>query len=418
MRSTVSIVRCPEYEARALDLAVAEAVELSGGFEARGAAVLLKPNLLNANGPERGVTVHPAIVAAAVRWLKGAGASRVLVGDSPGWQTQELVGRKTGIKDAVLQSGGEWADFSTEAEFELPEGRLARRFRLASPLAEADLLVSLPKLKTHQLMYYTGAVKNLFGLVPGLQKSAFHLRFPGRGEFAGMLSDLALASAPDFSLMDAVVAMEGPGPNNGRPRSLGLVLASRDPLALDWTAAGLIGYEPGAVPYLADLMGRMAAREGDAPPSASARAREGAPEAASEGAPGGAPGGSRRRAFPSWAAAPGEIVLAGLPFEEAKPEAFELIPLLKENDFLSKKLPPWLHRLVKGAMVPRPRFDHAKCVRCSGCVRICPAKALVLAPSARDPRGRIEIDYERCIRCYCCHEICPEDAIDLVRRWL
>ncbi len=422
MRSTVSIVPCPEYEAKALDRAVAEAVELAGGFEARGAVVLLKPNLLNANGPERGVTVHPAIVAAAVRWLKVAGASRVLVGDSPGWQTQELVGRKTGVKDAVLQSGGEWADFSTEAEFELPEGRLARRFRLAAPLAEADLLVSLPKLKTHQLMYYTGAVKNLFGLVPGLQKSAFHLRFPGRGEFAGMLSDLALASAPDFSLMDAIVAMEGPGPNNGRPRSLGLVLASRDPLALDWTAAGLIGYEPGTVPYLADLMGRMAAKAGDAARPERGPAPESAREPAEDGARNGgrdeAPEASRRRAFPSWAASPAEIVLAGLPLAEAKPEGFDLVPLLKENDFLSKKLPPWLHRLVKGAMVPRPRFDHGKCVRCSGCVRICPAKALVLAPSARDPRGRIEIDYERCIRCYCCHEICPEDAIDLVRRWL
>ncbi|MBL8966693.1 MAG: DUF362 domain-containing protein, partial [Spirochaetaceae bacterium] len=328
-------------------------------------------------------------------------------GDSPGWQPQDLVGRLTGAREAAETAGAEWVDFSEGVEFEAPAGRIAKRFRFAKSLAETDLLVSLPKLKTHQLMYYTGAIKNLFGLVPGLEKSAFHLRFPGRAEFATMLADLVLAARPDFSLMDAVVAMEGPGPNNGRPRRLGLVMASRDPLALDWSAAGLIGYEPRQIAYLAELMDRLAAARaapGGEPRQAGTRAAAGEGTAFRRGA-----------GLPEWAASPADIAVAGVAVAEAKPDSFELVPVLGKNDFLAEKLPPWLHRLVKGFMVPRPRFIDAKCVACAGCVRICPAKALELAPG-RAGKRRVKLDHEACIRCYCCHEICPEDAIALVRR--
>jgi uncharacterized protein (DUF362 family)/Pyruvate/2-oxoacid:ferredoxin oxidoreductase delta subunit len=403
MKSSVSIVRCASYEAALLERALNEAAEKAGGLEVRGASVLVKPNLLNANGYERAVTTHPALVAATVRWLKRGGAARVLVGDSPGWQAQDFVGKKSGIREAAEESGAEWADFSQGREVDNPEGRLVKSFSLAAPLSEVDLLVSLPKLKTHELMYYSGAIKNLFGLVPGLEKSAFHLRFPRREDFAAMLADLALAAAPDFSIMDAVVAMEGPGPNNGRPKSLGLLLASKDPLAMDWAAAGLIGYEPEKVPYLAELMAR---------------------------APGGLRGdeGETRA---RWISSAEDISIAGLSLAEARPASFELIPLVKETDFFRKRLPPWLHRFVKDFLVPRPVFDHGKCVRCGGCVNICPAKALSLkahggpggdnrggASHGGSSRPRIEIDYRACLRCYCCHEVCPENAIRLVKRIL
>lgn len=391
MKSSVSIVRCESYEASLVERSLDEAVERAGGFEVRGASVLVKPNLVNANGYERAVTTHPALLAATVRWLKRQGAARVLVGDSPGWQSEDFVGRKSGIREAAEENGAEWADFSQGRDFPCPEGRLMKSFNLAAPLAEADLLVSLPKLKTHELMYYSGALKNLFGLVPGLEKSAFHLRFPRREDFAVMLADLALAAEPDFAIMDSVVAMEGPGPNNGSPKALGLLLASKDPLALDWVASGLIGYEPEKIAYLADLMGRKA------------------------GGLSGAEGEARAR----WVSSPEEIEFAGLPLEEARPGSFELVSRLHANDFFAKRLPPWAHGLVKNLLVPRPVFDHAKCARCGGCVSICPAKALRLAPakgSGGGSRPRIEIDYRACLRCYCCHEVCPEDAIRLLRR--
>ena len=363
-----------------LEGALAEAIEKAGGLEVRGASVLVKPNLLNANGPERAVSSQPEIVAAMVRWLRAAGASRVLVGDSPAFQSQDLVGRKSRVREAAESAGGIWADCSTGIEVENPEGSLVKRFTLASPFAEADLLVDLPRLKTHQLMYFSGAIKNLFGLVPGLQKSAFHLRFPGRPEFASMLADLCLASAPDFSLMDGIVAMEGPGPNNGRPKKLDLLLASKDPLALDITACRVVGYEPLSIPYISELIAR---------------------------------GSSSGPVRSSWIHSLADIETAGLPLDEAKVADFDRVPLLKDTDIFKGRLPGFVHRLVKNLSVPRPAFDHRKCVRCGACIRICPAKALGYSTEATP---RVVIDYEACLRCYCCHEVCPEDAIRLVRR--
>ncbi len=375
MKSIVAIARCPGYGPAELDRALAEAEELAPLPELRGASVLVKPNILISADPDRAVTTHPEFLRAFVRLLKSRGASRVVAGDSPGWQPQDLAGRCTGLKEAAESEGAEWADFSREAERECPSGKRVRRFTFAAALDEADLLVSLPKLKTHGLVRYTGAIKNLFGLVPGLGKSAFHLRFPDPADFGSMLVDLALAARPAYSMMDAVVAMEGHGPNNGKPRRLDLVLGSRDPLALDWSAAGLIGYDPAEVGYLAE-----AAARGVSDPD-----------------------------FP-WISGPGDIELRGARIEEVRPASFELVRGPHPGtDIFAGRMPAFLHRMVKNLGAPRPYFDQRACRRCGACVRICPPRALRI-------EGRIEIDRDKCIRCYCCDEVCPHNAIRLRRR--
>lgn len=375
MKSVVAIVRCPSYEPALLDRALARATELAPLPEVRGASVLVKPNILNAASPEQAVTTHPEFVRAFIRLLKSRGASRVAVGDSPSWQPQEVAGRKTGIREAVESEGAVWTDFSAAAEYECPEGRRVKRFTLARALGEADILVSLPKLKTHRLVRYTGAIKNLFGLVPALGKSAFHLRFPEIDDFGAMLVDLALAAKPAYALMDAVLAMEGHGPNNGTPKELGLVLASRDPLALDWTAAGLIGYDPTTIGYLAD--------------------------AASRGA---------------WAGGAADIETVGEPPASARPASFDLVRRSATGtDIFASRLPPLIHAVVKNLSVPRPFFDRRACVRCGACVRICPPRALRIAEGAGGER-HVEIDRSTCIRCYCCDEVCAANAIRLRRR--
>jgi ferredoxin len=225
-------------------------------------------------------------------------------------------------------------------------------------------------------MRYTGAIKNLFGLVPGLSKSAYHLRFPDTADLGSAFVDLALVAAPAFSLMDAVVAMEGEGPMSGKPKQTGLLVASTDPLALDWIAASVIGYDPAELPYLAD--------------------------AALRGA---------------WISGMQDIDLRGLRLDEARPASFELISSGGPGKSFADGLPRPLYRLARNLTVARPFFDHGKCVRCGGCIKICPPKALAYAPSEGARGGkRVEIDYEKCIRCYCCHEICPEDAIRLRKR--
>jgi Uncharacterized conserved protein len=376
MKAKVSIVRCLSYDRDDLDRAVAEAVELAGLPDVKGASVLLKPNILNISTPEQAVATRGELVASFARLLKAKGASRIVAGESPAWQSADAAAQKSGIAAACEAEGIEWLDFSEAMEVECPGGRRVKRFNLASALKEADILVSLPKLKTHRLMRYTGAIKNLFGLVPGMNKSGFHLRFPAPEDFGAMLVDLAVAAKPAFALMDAVVAMEGEGPSNGRPVQTGLILASADVLALDWTAASLIGYDPAEIPYLVD--------------------------AATRGV---------------WVSGPEEIETLGLDLDEAGPESFELIPLAGEGSFFTEKLPAPVKAGLRNATVARPFFDHSKCIRCGGCVKICPPKALDFEPDAKAKAGkRIRIDYAKCIRCYCCHEICPADAISLKKR--
>jgi uncharacterized protein (DUF362 family)/Pyruvate/2-oxoacid:ferredoxin oxidoreductase delta subunit len=375
-KTPVALIPCPSYDRTALDRAVAEAAELADLPDVSGASVLLKPNILSSAAPDKAIATRGEVLAAFARLLKSKGASRILAGESPGWQAQDAAARKSGILEACESEGVEWLDFSHGIEFECPEGRRVKRFTFTDALKQADILVSLPKLKTHRLLRYTGAMKNLFGLVPGLGKSRFHLRFPDPEDFGAMLVDLALAAKPAFCLMDAIVSMEGEGPANGRPVETGLILASRDPLALDWVAATLIGYDPLALPYLVD--------------------------AASRGA---------------WVSGPEEIEVRGARIEEVRPASFELVPIRSGDKFVTERLPAPIRRLVRNATVARPFFNHRKCIRCGGCVNICPPKALDFAPDARAKGGKsIRIDYEKCIRCYCCHEVCPADAIRLAKR--
>ncbi|MCX7024939.1 MAG: DUF362 domain-containing protein [Spirochaetes bacterium] len=372
MEPRVAITRCPDYEQDLVDAAVRDAIGLSGGFDPRGRTVLLKPNMLRACEPDAAVTTHPAVLRAAIRACRGLGAAVVRVGDSPAFQSGDFVGDKSGLKAAAIAEGAQWVDFSDPVEIEVPSGTVLKRVQVARAVAEADLVVSLPKLKTHGLTFFTGAVKNLFGVVPGLVKAGMHLRFPGRPEFGAALVDIALAARPAWSIMDAVICMEGPGPNHGTPRRVGFILASPDVFALDWAAASMIGYDPEVVPYLADAL--------------------------------------RRGLFD-----PASVRVAGVSLEDARVGDFRLVATTGERDFLHGFLPAKLRPIVRNIASPRPFFSAAKCTACGGCVKICAAQALRLVPGGKAGR-RVSIDRSRCVRCYCCDEICPSGAVRLSRR--
>jgi uncharacterized protein (DUF362 family)/Pyruvate/2-oxoacid:ferredoxin oxidoreductase delta subunit len=372
-RVPVSIARCPSYDLAEVDRALAEAFELAGGLEVSGASVLVKPNMLNAAAPARAITTHPALLSSLVRLLKARGAARIVVGDSAGIPSLESASRKTGLRAAAEEAGASWTELDRPTRVDYPAGKRVRSFEFGAAFAEADLLVSLAKLKTHRLVYFTGAIKNLLGLVPGLGKSAFHLRFPDPVDFGEMLVDLAAAAKPAFSVMDAVLAMEGPGPSAGRPKELGLVMASRDPAALDWSCASLVGYDPWRIPYLADALSRGV-----------------------------------------WVSRPDQIEILGESLESARPRTFALVPRHGETDFFRRWMPGFFHSAFRDILVPRPFFDEAACALCGACVEICPPKALRIE-RAGNGGGRILIDRSACIRCYCCDEVCPRNAIRLRR---
>lgn len=371
MSETVSIVRCADYEKKSVERAVAEAVKEAGGLDVAGKVVLLKPNMLGTTGSSKLAASEPEFLRAAIKTLRAGGASRILVGDSPAVQSGDLVGMLSGLKAAALEEGAEWVAFGDPVEVAVPDGSLVKRFSLAHIVTDVDCVVSLCRLKTHNFMYFTGAVKNLFGAIVGLQKSAFHMRFPGKAQFGTMLADLVLAVKPCYSIMDAIVAMEGPGPLNGTARKLGLVLAARNAFALDWVASTLVGYDPMDIPYL---------------------------RAASRGS--------------AYGFDPKAIEVAGLSLEAARVAGFKLIRIV-HSELLVEKGP--FGRAIRNLAVPRPFFSRERCVLCGACVKICPAAALKIE-AERGGGKYVAIDYSKCLRCYCCHEVCPADAIDLKRR--
>ncbi len=366
----VALVSCRDYSPAALDAAIAQAAE-SGGFpDIRGKKILIKPNVLNASAPEKAVTTHPEFLRAVVRFLRRLGASEIRVGDSPAIHNPIAAAKASGLYAAAEEEGAEWVEFSPGSPRPAPKAAKVKSFVLASALDDCDMVVNLPKLKTHRLTQYTGAVKNLFGLVPGLNKSGYHLRFPDRDAFGTMLVDLALSVGPCFTFMDAVVAMEGEGPGNGKPYPLGFVLGSADMAALDWVAAECIGYDPRKIPYLREAFERNG-REAEA-----AKDLEVGPE------------------------------------KPCKPRAgnFELIPYGNSGSSTIGALHPSLKTLARMFTVDRPIFHPSLCIGCGACVRICPAKAL---QQDKNRGSRIRIDDNACITCFCCHEVCPAAAITI-----
>jgi uncharacterized protein (DUF362 family)/Pyruvate/2-oxoacid:ferredoxin oxidoreductase delta subunit len=376
-RATVAIERCASYDLEAVLSAVKNVVDRLGGVgqfkEKYGRRVLLKPNLLTGAAPEQAVTTHPVVVEAVARLFVENGFD-VFVGDSPAVDSTSAAARKCGVTAAAERAGARMVDFSKTVEVQNPQGKLVQKFTVAKITQEVDFIVTLPKLKTHGQMYYTGAIKNMFGAVSGLQKSQFHLRFPERERFATMIVDLALMLRPRLAIMDAVVAMEGVGPMSGTPKPLGFFAGSLDLLALDCLCAGLIGYSVSDIPILRDALTRG-----------------------------------------EWIASTSDIDVTGCPVADVRPEQFSRVSITKDITFIPRWVPPLLARIIADLMVKKPRFNGNKCVLCARCLQICPANALRIEARSGGTKRHVAIDDERCIRCYCCHEICAPEAIDLRR---
>ncbi len=364
----VALVRCESYDEARVEAAVSEGISLLGGvgaFASSGERILLKPNVLQGDNPLKCVTTHPSVFKAVASAFKKAGA-RLSWGDSPAVGSLSHHGARCGLTAVANELGIGEADFSTCAEVVSDRTRWMRRLPLCKGVLEADGVVNLPKLKTHGLLRYTGALKNMLGCVPGLRKSEFHLKLPDPARFAWLLVDLNMHVRPRLHVMDAVVAMEGKGPRSGAPRPIGALILSRDPVALDMVACRIIGMPESSVPTF------EAAREA----------------------------GLSSGGFES-------IEIAGGRLEDFA------CPDFKADRSAPRPLGggPALV-FLKNRISPRPEVSGPKCVRCGNCVAICPAipKAMSLRGGSDAPPS---VRADKCIRCFCCIEVCPEGAISI-----
>jgi uncharacterized protein (DUF362 family)/Pyruvate/2-oxoacid:ferredoxin oxidoreductase delta subunit len=368
MKTIVALLNCFEYDPEDVLRRIEYLYTAADGPDPQGKKVLVKPNITSDSGPDRPITTHPVVVEAVIKYLQARGAT-VLVGDSPTIDTYKFTGKNSGIRQAVENCGAEWVRFNRSS--------VTRKVghstvKITSVIDDVDLIISLPKLKTHELMMFTGAMKNIFGFVPGFNKAFQHARYPDKSQMAEFFVDLEEAIKPHFHIMDGIVAMEGPGPGSGYPRKANVLLASVNPLALDIIACKIIGYDPEKIP-----INRIALNRGLLLKSID------------------------------------DITISGVEPESITIHDFKRILSGKASgivfNYLQGKI-PFLRRFDR-----RPVFRSSLCINCAKCITICPFKALSFDTESKNT---VLLDDPKCIRCFCCQEVCMERAIEIKRKVL
>ena len=355
----VAITEARSYSRDEIWKAIEEICRCTAFPDVKDKSVLVKPNVLSDSYPDKAITTHPEVVRAVIRLVTERGAARVLVGDSPGMQTGRFYPVNSGIVQVAKETGAVLVDFRTNTRIHDINGL---RIPMTRAIDESDIVISVAKFKTHQLMSATGAVKNMFGLVPGLNKSPLHLRARTPESFAALIISLFEEAHVDYAFIDAVTGMEGSGPTNGQPRHVGLLMGSANAFALDKAEAVIMGYD--TVPICAEAEKRWS------------RITE--------------------ASYPLLS-----------PYDLVIPD-FKRIGEGKKTTMRTLFIPNLLSRIgIQTDGRPYPSFSHDKCRHCLKCVNVCPAKALEMR------HGRIHISRRSCIRCYCCHEMCPFDAIKI-----
>ncbi|MBJ6726645.1 DUF362 domain-containing protein [Geomesophilobacter sediminis] len=360
----VVIEQVASYDRAAVREGIVRLLAPLGGMAAfvrPGERVLIKPNMLSAKPAEAAVTTHPEVLRAVIELVQETGATP-LVGDSPGIGGMQRVAERSGMLAVVEETGAELVPFAESVPV-AGKGTF-RSFELARPYLEADRLINLAKLKTHEMMTMTCCVKNLFGSVVGGEKAAWHLKAGAdKGLFARMLLEIYLLRQPELNIVDGIVAMEGNGPGSGEPRPTGLLFAGTNAVAVDVIAAEVAGI-PRELLYL-----ETAARELDLP-------------------------GARRETISCCGVAP-QLARSGPPFR---------LPHLSDVQF---GLPAFLKDRLRNQLTSRPTAVPGKCTLCGVCVGACPPKAITVEG------GKLSFDYQACIRCLCCRELCPRAALEL-----
>ncbi len=338
-----------------------------------GKRIAVKPNLVISKKPEAGATTHPVFMKCAIEALKmfGAENTRLIVAESSGGPYTTATIKNHYNVCGIDESIGAPLNYSTDAQIVMyPEGETCKRFNVISPIAEADVILNLCKLKTHSLTKISCAQKNYFGVIPGIEKFEMHAAYSDQKDFRGMLLDLSemLSSTKTLiNVCDGILGMEGNGPTGGSPRHFGAVLTSLSPYCLDLAAEKILGFE-GTAPMVT-----LAKEKGLCPETADG------------------------------------LTVVGETLETLRiPDVVP--PDSQRRTFLSE-LPNLFGGKLAGFFSPKPYINLKKCVGCGECVRSCPMHTIELVE--KNGKKQAKINRSKCILCYCCQELCPIVAVDV-----
>jgi uncharacterized protein (DUF362 family)/Pyruvate/2-oxoacid:ferredoxin oxidoreductase delta subunit len=375
MSGSVSIIRCDSYNLTSVEAAIREALSYYGGINAfikPNDKVCLKPNLLSNSKPESAIITHPVIVEIVTKIVCEAGGVPIIV-DSPGagiphtTKALEKVYQTAGY-DRIAEKYQNILNFDTTWSFiPNPSAKLIKRLEVINPVLDCNKIINLPKFKTHTFTVFSGAVKNMFGIVPGFVKPGYHARLQDVSYFSELLLDLISLIKPTLNIMDAVQGIEGDGPGAlGKIRQIGYILASNDAIALDTVMTKIAGADIDSIPLLTAARQRGIIQNSDH-----------------------------------------EIKLHQGKIEEFIISDFELPKTYDPKGFGFK---PYFQKLitplVKNIFSLKPVIKKFKCQGCKNCVDACPTKVIKIV------NQKAKINYSDCIRCYCCIEACPEAAIE------
>ncbi|MBA4390362.1 MAG: FeS-binding protein [Syntrophus sp. (in: bacteria)] len=348
----VAIKTCSNYHVKTIkDILSAGLQDI--GFPIGKAKVLIKPNLLLSKTPEKAVTTHPAIIGALAELLKDHSCT-VYIGDSPGFESTNKVLSYSGIMTVIEQLELNISHFNHNI-IKLSAGLSPyREFLFGDDPENYDVVINVPKLKTHAMMGMTLGVKNTFGFIHAFEKAKWHLRAgQDRLLFASILIDIHNIVKPSLTILDGIIGMDGNGPSSGRPRNLGILGISKNAFILDECVEKLVHLSyPTPITHLAKKHGLLPQYE---------------------------------------------------TIDDDMPEIVDfMMPKTMDTDW---NIPAFAKRFLKNTFIKKPKIDKKTCKGCAICVKVCPSHAL----SLKD--GKPLFDYQHCIRCYCCQEMCPENAI-------
>ena len=374
MKTRVSLVDCSDYDPGRVYDAVRQSLEPLGGMEGfvrPGQRVLLQVNLISPRPPQDAVCTHPSIVRAVCRLVREAGGMPSVGGSSGGsaYRRTRTTLRVSGITEAAQEEGAKVLDYDEVGGQDVPcKGAVLSSVHIAKPVLETDVLITLPKMKTHTVTLLTGAVKNHLGTLPGPRKAEMHRRFPDLEGFGRALLDIYAAAPPHLAIMDAVEGMDGDGPTAGRVRRVGLVASSADGVALDLVMCGVCGIDPRWVSTLS-----------------AARKR-----------------GVGATSFD-------DVEVVGMSLEVARgrtrPFAYPMTYRLLAHSWIPDGARRLAIKRLGGA--PSPFIVVGRCNGCETCFRSCPAEAIEMV------QKKARIEQKRCISCFCCHELCLQQAVGI-----